>query len=72
MGTEPHSHPGSTTPAQPATGTASAGRPGSARAKKEADTSVEIAALTTTPSTGKGTAWITGETNTVTHACTAG
>src|SRR5256884_7481024 len=43
-GTDAHSHPGRTTPAIPATGTASAGRLGNARAKNDGGTNTAIIA----------------------------
>jgi hypothetical protein len=45
-GTEPHSQPGSSRPAVPATGTASARLRGRTRAKKDGGTNAVIAPLT--------------------------
>src|SRR4051812_35424322 len=72
IGTEPHSQPGSTTPATLATGTARAGFFGSARAQKEAGTNTAITADSTTPNTRNGTACTITETNTVIQVCNRG
>lgn len=72
IGTEPHSQPGSTTPATLATGTARAGCRGSARAQNARGTKTAIAADSSTPKTRKGTACTSTETNTVVQVCIRG
>jgi hypothetical protein len=72
IGTEPHSQPGSTTPAAAATGTASAGRLGRRRGRKSAGTNAAMAPLTTTPRTRKGSAWKAMATKIVVQLWTAG
>ena len=64
-GTEPHSQPGSAAPPTPATATAIAGRRGSQRASRSAETNAAISPLTTTPNTRKGSAWTNTPQNTV-------
>jgi dienelactone hydrolase len=71
-GTDAHSQPGSTAPAAPATGTASPGRLGNARAKNDGGTNTAIDADSTTPSTRNGRAWVTTAMNTVIQLCNAG
>src|SRR6266487_3101192 len=72
IGTDPHSQPGSAAPAAAATGTASAGRRGSALGRKPAGTNAATAALITTPSTRNGIACTVIATNTVAQWATAG
>ena len=72
IGTDPHSHPGSATPAIPATGTASTARRGSALAKNSGGTNTAMAALITTPRTRNGIACTTIDTNTVAQVRIAG
>ena len=64
-GTELHSQPGSSAPAAPAAGTASAVWRGTARAIQEAGTSAEMTALITVPSTRNGMAWRVRDTKMV-------
>ena len=64
-GTDAHSQPGSTAPASPATGTASAGRLGSSRPSAAGDTKAAISPDSTTPSTRNGNACTQTATNTV-------
>ena len=71
-GTEAHSQPGSTAPAAPATGTASAGFFGRALFQNEAGTKAAIAPESTTPSTRKGIAWTTIEMKIVAPVWSAG
>jgi hypothetical protein len=56
IGTEPHSQPGSATPATAATGTANPARSGNARASAAAGTYAAMAPLTATPNTRNGSA----------------
>ncbi|CAM5359385.1 hypothetical protein SALBM311S_05012 [Streptomyces alboniger] len=56
----------------PATGTANAGRFGSARAKKDGGTNTAMAADNSTPSTRKGSACTITATNTVIQLCITG
>ena len=69
MGTDPHSHPGSTTPATPATGTASAGWRGNAFTKNDGGTNTAITADSSTPNTRNGMAWVNTDTKTVVQVC---
>lgn len=71
-GTDAHSHPGSTTPAIPATGTASAARFGSSRLKTRAGTNASIAPDRAVPSSRNGSACTVTARHTVRHACIAG
>ncbi len=71
-GTEAHSHPGSTTPAVPATGTARAGWRGSKRVKTRSGTSAPTVAETSAPSRRNGTPWTTTAVKTVHQAATDG
>lgn len=71
-GTDAHSHPGSTTPATPATGTASAPRRGSTRWNTEAGTKALIAPESAVPRRRKGSACTQTARHTVRHARTAG
>ena len=72
IGTEPHSQPGSTTPAQLATGTASAGCRGSALAKNDRGTNTAMTADSATPNTRNGIACTITETKTVVQVCRRG
>src|SRR6266508_1631275 len=72
IGTDPHSQPGSAAPAAAATGTASAGRRGSALGRKPAGTKAATAALITTPSTRNGIACTAIATNRVAQCAIAG
>src|SRR6185312_12174868 len=63
IGTLPHSHPGSTTPASPAAGTASAGCFGSAFSQNERGTKTAMIADSTTPNTRNGEACTSTDTN---------
>jgi hypothetical protein len=69
IGTLPHSQPGSTTPASPAAGTASAGCRGRALAQNERGTYTAMTADSTTPNTRNGAAWTSTDTNTVVQVC---
>ena len=71
IGTEPHSQPGSTTPAAAATGTASAGRSGSRRGSRSGGTNAAMAPLTRIPSTRNGMAWKAMATKIVVQLWTA-
>lgn len=71
-GTDAHSQPGSTTPAAPATGTASTVRRGSTRWNTRSGTNAPIAADTTVPSSRNGTPWTVIAVNTVHQAATGG
>ena len=71
MGTEPHSQPGSTTPAEAATGTARAGWRGMSRGRRSGGTKAAIAPLMITPSTRKGRAWKAMATKIVVQFSTA-
>ncbi len=71
-GTDAHSQPGSTAPANPATGTASAGCFGNARAKNDGGTNTAKHAESTTPMTRNGSACTTTATNTVIQLCIIG
>ena len=71
-GTDAHSHPGSTAPAHPATGTASAGFFGRAFFQNDAGTKAAIAPESTTPSTRKGSAWTMIEMKIVAPVWSAG
>jgi hypothetical protein len=72
IGTLPHSQPGSTTPARPAAGTASAGCRGKALAQNERGTNTAITADSTTPNTRNGVACTSTEMNTVVQVCSRG
>src|SRR3954466_7543994 len=72
MGTLPHSQPGSTTPASPAAGTASAGCFGSALAQNDCGTKTAMTAESTTPKTRNGTACTSTETKIVVQVCSRG
>ena len=72
MGTDAHSHPGSTRPAQPATGTASTGFLGKIRCHSVGGTKAMIAPESSTPSIKKGSAWTTMEMKIVEAVVTAG
>jgi hypothetical protein len=72
IGTLPHSHPGSTTPASPAAGTASAGCRGSAFSQNDRGTQTAMTADSTTPKTRNGTACTSTDTNTVVQVCSRG
>lgn len=69
-GTDEHSHPGRRAPAAPATGTANAVRVGTTCCSQVLGTRVDTAALSTTPSTRKGSACRVSDTNTVAQLCT--
>src|SRR3989442_6229724 len=71
-GTEAHSQPGRTTPATPATGTASAGLRGRIRVNRSAGTNALIAPDRTVPRRRKGSAWTVMARQTVRQAATAG
>lgn len=71
-GTEAHSQPGSTTPATPATGTASAGRLGRILVNRSAGTKALIAPDRAVPRRRKGSAWTVMARQTVRQAATAG
>lgn len=71
-GTDAHSHPGSTTPAAPATGTARAWLRGNSRVKTRSGTKAPMAAETSAPSRRNGMPWTTTAVNTVHQAATGG
>ena len=68
IGTEPHSQPGSASPAAPAAGTAKSWRFGTMRCTRSGDTNAAIAPLITTPRTKNGSACKLIETNSVDHS----
>jgi hypothetical protein len=72
IGTEPHSHPGSTAPQTPATGTAIAALFGMILVNTVAGTNAAMAPETTTPSTRNGVAWTQMATKTVDQLCSTG
>jgi hypothetical protein len=65
IGTEAHSQPGNTAPANAAVGTANPTDPGRARSSTAGDSQAEMAPLTNTPNAKNGSACTTTATNTV-------
>ena len=71
-GTDAHSHPGRTSPAAPATGTASAGRAGRTRRSTAGETHAASTPDSSVPSTRNGSACTQIATNTVAPVRTVG